>query len=192
MEQPRREQAEYQPQLLQQEVEVVEIEDDNPATVPRKEAEQYLSQITQEMRHSEFFCKDMQAAVNELSRHDVNQYLYVTQTWDHIKDYLKAARDQSEIYIYSKQDSRHRTRDRIQRMTEQLDIFRTHRNRITGLYLMQTPVPRNPDPQQLGHQLSWHMSMLREDVDRLLQMAKGKPLVDRDQAQAAARIAGPS
>lgn len=188
---PTQQQAEGQPQLLQQEVEVVEVDDNNPGKVLRKEAAEHLSRITRQMRHCDISCNDMQAAVNELSRHDVNRYLCVTQTWDHIKDYLKAARDQSEIYMYSQQDSCHHTRDHIQKMTEQLGVFSTHCNRITDVYLMQMLLP-NPDAQRLACVLSRHMSLLREDVTRLLQIAKGEPPVNGDEAQAAEQTAGSS
>ncbi|KAG8168555.1 hypothetical protein KVR01_001304 [Diaporthe batatas] len=189
---PAQRQAGDLPRPSQQEVEVVEVEDDNPGTMLTKEAKAYLSKANQEIRNSELFCEDMQAAVNELSQYDGKLYLDVTQAWDLIKEYQKAARNQSWIYIYSQRHSCHRTRYHIQKMTEQLCIFRAHRNRITDLYLAQLPLPQNPDAQRLRDHLGRHMSLLREDVKRLLQMAKGEPPVDGNQAGAAGQAVGPS
>ncbi|POS76110.1 hypothetical protein DHEL01_v205489 [Diaporthe helianthi] len=173
-------------QSSQEVVVVVEVEDDSLHTVLREEAEEYLSQLARTIGNSEIFCDELQAAVNELSSHDVRRYLYVTQACDHIKDYLSAARDQTEIYIYGGQDSPSHTRGHIQKMREQLWVFRSHRNRVLQMYLMQMPLPQNPHLEELDRILFGHMSLLRGNVKRLLQMAKGELPVDEIQAQATA------
>lgn len=166
-----------------------QTQDLSPRAVLKKEAQEYLSQMAQTIRFFDHFCNDLQAAVNELSQYDVERYLYVTLTCDHIKDCIRTAKQQSENFINGEQDDIDRTRNRIEKMFAQLRRFRDHRNKITDLYLRGT-MAKNPEPRELECHLEKHMGLLRADAHRLLYLAHGKSQ-DGD-GQAAEDVAGPS
>lgn len=168
-----------------------QAEGSSPSTALQREAEKYLSQIRQTIRYLDNFDNDMLAAVNELSQFDVRRWLHVTHTCDHIRDLMTTAKQQSEVFIEHKQDQPCRTRERVQKMMEQLQVFRSHRNRIADLWLRQTML-NNPGPRELGQELVRHMSLLRNDAQRLLDVANGVVQVGDDQAQAAGHDQGQS
>jgi hypothetical protein len=158
-----------------------QAEDDSPSTALQREAEECLSQMRRTVRCLDNFCNDMLAAVNELSQFDVRRWLYVTHTCDSIKDLMVTVKQQSEVFIDREQDRPGRTRQRIQSMMEQLQVFRNHRNRIADLWLRQMML-NSLGPRELERELVRHMSLLRNDVQRLLDMANGGLQVGDDQA----------
>lgn len=132
----------------------------------RAESEACLFQMVQTTKCFNRFCNDMQAAVNELSQHDVTRYLQVTLKCDYLKDRMMTATNQSAMFLRRWQAHPDVARYHITQITLQLSELRGHRNRIAELY-MGRMVCENPDSQELQRNLDIHLDLLQTDVHRI-------------------------
>lgn len=137
--------------------------------------------MAQTTRLFDRFCNDMQVAVNELSQHDVTRYLYVTLKCDYLKDYMTVATNQSAMFLHREQGRADRSRNHIRRVMEQVLELRCHRNRISQIYL-KWMVCDSPRPWELEASLVMHMSLLQEDVQRILSITADQLQAGDDRA----------
>lgn len=132
----------------------------------KAEAEACLFQMAQTTRCFNRLCNDMQAAVNELSQHDVARYLQVTTKCDYLKDRMMTATNQSAMFLRRWLAHPNVTRYHIAQITLQLSELRGHRDRIADLYLERMAC-ENPEPRELQRNLDIHMALLQTDVHRI-------------------------
>lgn len=150
----------------QQQIADADADADADKAAVKAEAEACLFQMVQTTRCFNKFCNDMQAAVNELSQHDVTRYLEVTLKCDYLKDRMMTATNQSAMFLRSWLAHPDVIRHHIAQITLQLSELRGHRNRIAELYMIRM-VCDTPHPRELERNLDIHMNLLQTDVHRI-------------------------